>query len=259
MAEPSEHAAYIRSGHPDARLDHLDGVVLVYQNSLLRRAQATYRLQPLPRWCSADLFEPRRSEARVAVCGGLGPGGAPGTALVVEQLIALGARAIATVGTAATLRTTLSPGDLVIADRALRDEGTSHHYLPPGRYTHSDATLTAHLTEALTVGTDRRTVTGGTWTTDALYRETEAEVAHYAACGLLTADMEAAAVFAVACHRAVPATAGFAVADSLADRRPRTGDHMINSGLDHLLAAALLALTRNGAGSRGHYDGPSSA
>ncbi|WP_326812462.1 nucleoside phosphorylase [Streptomyces scopuliridis] len=167
-------------------------------------------------------------------------------------MIALGARAVVTVGTAGALHHRLHPGDLVISDRALRDEGTSHHYLPPGRYTEPDPTLSQHLTSALT-STERPVYTGGTWTTDALYRETPAEAQRYAAEGLLTVEMEAAAVFAVARHRGIPAAAAFTVADSLVDRQPRADSREVSTGLEQLLDAAVAALAWHGGPARAHY------
>ncbi|GHG83793.1 hypothetical protein GCM10018779_67130 [Streptomyces griseocarneus] len=141
----------------------------------------------------------------MAVCGGFGLG-APAAALVTEQLIALGARRIVTVGTAAALQEDLRPGHLVVCNRALRDEGVSRHYLAPSRYALPSAALTGQLADALQAhGATVREGTG--WSTDAPYRETHAEVEQYSAEGILTADMEAAGVFAVAEHRAAAAAA----------------------------------------------------
>ncbi|WP_225448070.1 hypothetical protein [Streptacidiphilus sp. P02-A3a] len=139
------------------------------------------------------------------------------------------------------LRTDLAAGDLVVCDRALRGEGTSAHYLPPGDHAHPDRHLTAALARAVADRGSRPRL-GGTWTTDALYRESATEVRLYARHGVLTADMEAAALFAVGRYRRLPVAAAFAVADSLVTRAPRT-DHPSTSGsLDLLLAAALDAL-----------------
>lgn len=56
---------------------------------------------------------------------------------------------------------------------------------------------------------------GPSWTTDAIYRETISEVEQYANEGILTVEMEASAVFAVAAHRGVSAGAMFVVSDYL--------------------------------------------
>src|SRR5215472_11837320 len=62
------------------------------------------------------------------------PIGAPVAAIVVEELAALGVQAVVAVGTAGAIGDGLAPGDLVVCSGALRDEGTSHHYAPPGRF-----------------------------------------------------------------------------------------------------------------------------
>ncbi|GAA2340212.1 hypothetical protein GCM10010246_26440 [Streptomyces cuspidosporus] len=67
-------------------------------------------------------------------------------------------------------------------------------------------------------------------------------MAHYGAADVLTADMEAAAVFAVAEHRNIDAAAVFAVADSLVDRRGRQNSPVTRNALHVVLEAAMVAL-----------------
>ncbi|MEU9790013.1 hypothetical protein AB0E27_05215 [Streptomyces sparsogenes] len=82
------------------------------------------------------------------MCGGFGLG-APVAALVPEQLGALGATRVITVGTAASLQRELRAGEIVVCDRALRDEGVSHHYLGPAPYAMPSSDLTDHLARIL--------------------------------------------------------------------------------------------------------------
>ncbi|RLU82500.1 purine-nucleoside phosphorylase [Streptomyces griseocarneus] len=237
LTDPAEHAAYVRRRHPGADLTGTAGAILAYQRSLATEA-VRRGAQPLGRWVSGDLH---LTHDNVVVCSGFGRG-APAAGLVLEQLIALGARAVITVGTAATLHRGLKPGDLVICEEALRDEGLSHHYLAPARYVAPDVALTARLAaELATQGAHHR---GRTWSTDALYRETAAEVSRYSAEGILTADMEAAGVLAVAQHRQVPVAAAFTIADSLAQRTPRADTPQTAEGLGALLHAAARALAK---------------
>ncbi|MEU6331536.1 nucleoside phosphorylase [Streptomyces sp. NPDC047049] len=244
LCDPAEHAAFIRSRYPGAGLSHTAGIVLLYQSSLARTALCHGGVRPLGRWVSADLHLTRDD---VVLCSGFGRG-APAAGLIVEQLIALGAPAVVTIGTAATLTGGLAPGDLVVCREALRDEGLSRHYLPPARYTSPDGPLTARLTSEISaLGFNART--GRTWTTDALYRETAAEVHQYAAEGVLMADMEAAGVLAVARYRQVPAAAAFAIADSLAQRTPRTDSPRTGMGLSALLDAATRTLIGTATGT----------
>ncbi|MFE7337017.1 nucleoside phosphorylase [Streptomyces griseus] len=238
VPDPAEHAAYVRTTDPDADLSTFDGVVLLYQGRLLEHALRTYRTSPRPGWVRGGLHLVEDQGRRFALCGGFGLG-APAAALVVEQLAALGTRRIITVGTAASLQHNLRPGALVVCTRALRDEGLSHHYLPPGRTASPSPALTQHLTEAL-ASYDVPVTRGPIWTTDAPYRETTAEVTRYEADGILAADMEAAAVFAVGRCRAVAVATVAAIADSVVDRRPRRH----SPETEHALRAALTAAGR---------------
>ncbi|MFD5308538.1 nucleoside phosphorylase [Streptomyces ardesiacus] len=238
LTDPAEHATYIRARHPGADLARSPGVILLYQSSLAEHAARRSGTRPLERWVSAALH---RTAEGVVLCSGFGRG-APAAGLIVEQLISLGARAVITIGTAATLTETLHPGDLMICQDALRGEGLSHHYLPPGRYASPDPDLTDRLEAgAATLGAAACRVRA--WTTDALYRESATEVQQYSAEGVVAADMEAAGVFAVARYRQVPAAAAFAVADSLVKRLPRGDGARTKHGLEILLAAAVRALS----------------
>ena len=96
--------------------------------------------------------------------------GGPYAVLVAEQLRASGARIIVGLTSAGRVAPSLPVPSLVVATRALRDEGTSYHYLPPGRMVEARHDVTeALLQEARTLGLP---VTAGlVWTTDAPYRE----------------------------------------------------------------------------------------
>lgn len=146
------------------------------------------------------LFETEVAGERVAFCHA--PVGAPASVLLLEEAIALGCRDIIGVGGAGALVDGLDVGHPVVADSAVRDEGTSLHYLRPGRTVeaHPDAVAAIIATlDAARVPYTR----GRTWTTDALYRETRARVDRRVAEGCLTVEMEAAAFFAVGAYRGV--------------------------------------------------------
>ncbi|MFD6464800.1 nucleoside phosphorylase [Streptomyces goshikiensis] len=227
----------MRSFDPDAGLGDVAGVVMLYQRRLLDHALGVYRWRERPGWTRGSLFLVEHDAQTVAVCGGFGLG-APAAALVMEQLISLGARRFVTVGTAAGLQPELGPGSLVLCESALRDEGTSHHYLPPRRTAAAALDLTDRLGRLLP-----RAVRGMVWTTDAPYRETRGEVAAYEKALVLAADMEAAALFTVAEHRQVEAAAIVAIADSLVRPRPREDRPETQKALQRALAAAVQALT----------------
>lgn len=128
--------------------------------------------------------------------------GAPLSAAFLEELIALGCRKFIACGGAGVLDSQIAVGHVVVPTSAVRDEGTSYHYLPPGREVTPDADAVAAIIAAL----EQHHVPylqAKTWTTDGFYRETRKRVAARKAEGCLTVEMEAAAFFAVAQFRGV--------------------------------------------------------
>ncbi|GAB3583092.1 nucleoside phosphorylase [Calidifontibacter terrae] len=121
---------------------------------------------------------------------------------LVEELIALGCRSFVACGGAGSLRPDVTLGHLVVVTSAMRDEGLSHHYLPPDRAVDADPVAVAVLEATLTEN-EVPYVAGRTWTTDAFFRETPAKIAARRDEGCLTVDMEAASIAAVARFRDV--------------------------------------------------------
>ncbi|HEX6843799.1 MAG TPA: nucleoside phosphorylase [Actinomycetota bacterium] len=128
--------------------------------------------------------------------------GAPLAAGFAEELIARGCKAFVACGGAGVLVPDVALGHVIVPTSAVRDEGTSYHYLPPGRTVEASPAAV----EAIVATLERHGVPhveGRTWTTDALYRETRDKVARRVEEGCLTVEMESAAFFAVAAFRGV--------------------------------------------------------
>ena len=217
------------------------GAVLCYQPSLYDHVLRAEGLKP-PRRRDLPLALPSTG-GKVGLLGQFGIG-APVATAVVEQLAALGITAVVSIGTAGSLQHDLEPGDLVLCEAAVRDEGVSHHYLPPGRLATAPAEMTIALGAALReCGLAFRP--GVSWTIDAPYRETVTEARHYQAEGVLCVEMEAAALFAVAEVRGLRLASAFVISDSLADLvwSPRFHDPAVQAGLFGLYLAAVTALT----------------
>jgi purine-nucleoside phosphorylase len=85
----------------------------------------------------------------------------------------------------------------VVIDRALRDEGTSYHYLPPAEFAEADHAL-VELAMQASRDTRQTIHRGAAWTTDAPFRETAAAIERARARGILAVEMEAAALYAFA-------------------------------------------------------------
>lgn len=128
--------------------------------------------------------------------------GAPLAVGFMEEAISAGGREFIACGGCGVLDREIAVGHPVVITSAVRDEGTSYHYLPPSREAYASPTAVAALEAALR---DRKVDyrLGKSWTTDAFYRETLARRARCAAEGCIVVEMEASAFFALAQFRGV--------------------------------------------------------
>lgn len=128
--------------------------------------------------------------------------GAPLAAGLLDEVIPLGCHKFIACGSAGVLNREIAVGHVIVPTSAVRDEGTSYHYLPPGR----EVAATPQAVRAIEQALQARHVPyilGKTWTTDAIFRETRDKVAQRRSEGCLAVEMEAAAFFAVARFRGV--------------------------------------------------------
>lgn len=173
------------------------------------------------------------------------PVGGATAAGVLEELIAFGCRTFVACGGAGVLQQDLALGHLVVVDSAVRDEGTSHHYLPPGRVVEAHAPALAVLAATLEEH-GMPFVLGRTWTTDAPYRETVDKIATRREEGCLTVEMENASVAAVARFRDAPLAQVLYGGDDLSgeewDHRSWTSQHEVRDELIRVAADAALRL-----------------
>lgn len=224
-----------------------DGAVLIYSRFLGGQLDDAGLLPQTgyPRtWGPVRLVE--RRGATVAVIGFFGIG-APAAAAVLEELAALGVRQVISMGAAGSLPADTAFGDVVVCNAAIRDEGVSHHYLPTAKFAYPSEALTRRLCETLR---DRGIAcrSGPTWTIDAPYRETVAEALSYQQEGVITVEMEAAALFAVAEHRGIDVAAVFAISDHLLQEKvwvPGFGSEELRSSLLRLVDVSVDVLAAN--------------
>ncbi len=129
--------------------------------------------------------------------------GGPYAVLVAEQLRASGAKVIFGLTSAGRVSSSLHLPCLVIVADAVRDEGTSYHYLPPSELVQSDPHVVTCLgTEIASL--DMPSVVGRVWTTDAPYRETQQQLDEHAKNGVLAVEMQAASLLAFSKANGVP-------------------------------------------------------
>jgi uridine phosphorylase len=123
--------------------------------------------------------------------------GAPLAAGLLEEVIGLGCRKFIACGGCGVLVSDIAVGNLIVVSGAIRDEGLSYHYLPPGR----EVTANELAVDALVKTLSKQGVlyrVGKTWTTDAPYRETANKISRRKEDGCLTVEMECAGLMAVA-------------------------------------------------------------
>ncbi len=243
---PADFIAYQRGSGRLPDIPAVGGLILTYQPALLDEVASQPGVVTVENGFGGTTLlipadEPGRSP--VLLCGGFGIG-APMVSAILEEWIAFGIRRVVSIGIAGGLQRDLPIGGITLVDRAIRDEGVSHHYLPGDVEARPDPGLSDRLGEELVrLGVTPRV--GPTWTIDAPYRETVAELRHYQGEGVLTVEMEASAVCAVCQVRGVALATAFTVSDSLAELvwDPQFRSDEVQAGLWALYQAAVAVLS----------------
>lgn len=216
------------------------GCLLDFDGELVDCLVSTGRAVAEPAWpCfHTRLFRWKTQGAEYGVIGGTI--GAPFAVLVAEELFALGCRALVSISSAGLIAKGLSPPFFLLIEKALRDEGTSHHYLPEGRFSVASPSLAAAVARRMAeAGAPVRT--GISWTTDAPFRETKTLIAARREEGLVSVEMEAAALLALGTAIGKPVVCLAHVTNAMATRGDdfeKGGD----AGLEESLAVCALAL-----------------
>lgn len=225
------------------RLNSPQGALFCLERGLPRRM---HRRVPVRQAGSmnADLHETRKTARPVMILTNFG-GGAPIVAELAEEVIVMGVKKMVLMTWGGALQPDLSPGDIVVCERAVRDDGTSHHYLPPEKYIDADKNLVEELREAVQQR-GRQSTTGTSWTTDAPYRETLAEVRQYQQEGVKTVEMESSGLFTIGRVRGIPTASVVVVMDSLASLKWKVPERLeeIQRSLEVVYEASLDVLSR---------------
>ena len=166
------------------------------------RRQMNLRSGPVPPICildpDGDLVEYARTElgatqSRIGIIGHAV--GASFAVLCAEQAFASGCKLLISITSAGQLRAVGTPPYHIVIERALRDEGTSYHYLPPSKWAGANPTL-VDLAVRSFAALELEVHRCPSWTTDAPYRETEQAIESRVAAGAVVVEMEAAALYA---------------------------------------------------------------
>jgi purine-nucleoside phosphorylase len=148
--------------------------------------------------------------------------GAPYATILLENLIAWGARKIFFLGWCGAISEKVKIGDIILPTSAIVDEGTSSHYNLNNSTSSPTPMLVTHILEYL----QQKNIKfhhGTIWSTDAIYRETRDKVQYFQKQDVLAVDMETSSLFSVAKFRDVDISAILVVSDELSTLQWRTG------------------------------------
>lgn len=139
-----------------------------------------------------------------------------------EEFIAFGIKNFIILGNTGGIKKDIKPGDILVCQKAFRDEGLSHHYLKPSEYVSASKKIIKLLEDELTKN-KINFIKGKTWTTDTMYRETKEEIEIFQKKGITNVEMETASLFALTKYRKVNAGAIYVVSDIYVVNNTLTG------------------------------------
>jgi len=219
VAEPSDFILYIAKERkiPPETIKLPKRLLITYQRSTYENAKNLINGKPVDWWIYGDA-QPFSVGQFSKVEIGLGKLwiGAPAAVMTLEEIIACGAQTVIEVGLAGGLQTYLRPGDMVVVTKAIRDEGTSKHYLPPKIRVESSERIRNKLIESLS-NKEIKYFSGAVWTTDGVYRETRNKLRRFREAGILAVNMETSAIFASAKYRNIEVASVQVISDILTE------------------------------------------
>lgn len=167
--------------------------------------------------------------------------GAPQCVVAYEELMAMGLEKLVMFGTCGVLDKDIEDMSIIIPTSAIRDEGTSYHYLEASKEVEVNDKYRELFIELLNEHNYSYAM-GKTWTTDAPYRETVEKMNKRREQGAISVEMECASMASVAKFRNKDFFQFLYAADNLdcANWDPRSLGNSIN--LDKKEQIALLAL-----------------
>jgi len=212
-----------------------NSVIICYDNRILDYIEKNYNLTKYKAFCG-DFWILKETKNNVAVFGNFGLG-SPMVATRMEELIQFGIKKFISIGEAGSLQKDLKIGEIVVCNKAIRDEGVSYHYLKSSKYSYASKNLLNKIISFL----QKQNISfraGPTWTIDAIYRQTKTEIKKLQDENVLTADMEIATIFAIAQYRKVEAGAILTISDSLADLKWNPKFHETTKSLERIFEIA---------------------
>jgi uridine phosphorylase len=173
--------------------------------------------------------------------------GAPAAIAAGEEMIPFGLSHLLIVAASGGLQPSLPIGSVVLPETAIREEGTSHHYLPAERPARADPDLVERLERAASAHRFHPP-RGLHWTTDAIYREHREKIERFQKLGVTSVDMEISALYILASYRDFKCASIVVISDELFEpyrlgfRSPELVDGMSRAGLAAVDVANSLAV-----------------
>ena len=119
--------------------------------------------------------------------------GAPFAVLVAEELFVSGCSLLISITSAGSIAPSNTKNRFILIEKAIRDEGTSSHYIEPSPYSSINKRLLTRIRGSIP---DIETAT--TWTTDGPFRETKSAIMLARKKGAVAVEMESSALYAFA-------------------------------------------------------------
>lgn len=236
-------ANLLREARRQRGLDHADVPELCLldpDGDMVRYLKRTGEAEQISHWACyhTEMWRFHRDGLEFGVVGCAV--GAPFAVLLAEQMFASGCRFLISITSSGQIAPVGEAPYYILIDRALRDEGTSYHYLPPSRFADADPEVLLRLA-ALVEAAPVTVFHGATWTTDAPYRETEEAIAAHREAGLLAVEMEAAALYAFSRARGFPVACFAHVTNTMAQAAGDFEKGEADGALESLLLATMAA------------------
>lgn len=239
MFTPKEFLEYQKKIGKYPKFKPPKGVIFCYSKRILEHILKNHKTTKVEGF-HGEFYLLNETKNQIGVLAKFGMG-APVVVAVMEELIAFGVKKFISIGEAGTLQKILKISDIVVCNRAIRDEGTSQHYLKYTKYAYASEEITKKIEKALQKF-GRKYILGTSWTIDAPYRETVAEAKQYQKEGVATVEMEASALFTVAKYRNIDIGAIFIISDSLAELKWKPKFHLAEKNFGILFQVAMEAL-----------------
>jgi uridine phosphorylase len=219
-------------------------LILHFTGEVLKAARRNYDVKLVDKNWWGWLYQLKEGGSKIGLLqSGIGDSFA---GLVLELLIAKGATNIIAIGTAGSLQHWLKIGDLVLTDRAIRDEGVSYHYAKPAKYSFPSARLNGRIEETLKK-MKLEYSKGTAWTNDAPFRETVSDVKRYQKEGVLCVEMEAASLFSISKFRNIDLSSLHWISDDVSrlEWNPQFNSAAYNQGRDRVIEVAVRAFSNH--------------